>query len=68
MEKKSFAFVKELVDEMKERHESDKKLPKHKIPSRIPSNIATVPKPPKKEVIKMHISRMVKKKVSKKDK
>jgi len=53
---------------MKECHESDKKLPKHEVPSRIPSNIANVPKPPKEEVIKMHISRMVKKKVSKKDK
>jgi len=68
LEKKSFAFVKELVAEMKECHESDKKLPKHEVPSRIPSNIANVPKPPKEEVIKMHISRMVKKKVSKKDK
>lgn len=60
-EKKSFAFVKELVDEMKECHESDLKLPKQKAPAHIPRNIATEPKPPKDEVIKMYMSRMVKK-------
>ena len=58
---KSFAFVKELVDEMKECHESDLKLPKQKAPAHIPRKIVTEPKPPKDEIIKMHKSRMVKK-------
>lgn len=62
LESKSFAFVKELVDEMKECHESNLKLPKQRTPAHIPTNIATLTKPPKEEVIKKHMSRMVKKK------
>ena len=62
---KSFAFITNLVDEMKECHESNLKLPKQKAPVHIPRNIATVPKPQKEEVIKKHMSRMVKKKSKK---
>lgn len=59
LEKKSFTFVKELIDEVRE---CKSKLQRQKTPAKIPKNIATVPRPPKEEVIKMHISRIVKKK------
>ena len=50
------------MDQVVEYHEGKTKAPKPRTPAHIPKNIATVQRPPKKEVIKQHISRMVKKK------
>jgi len=62
LEDKSYTFVTELMDEVIECHEAGTKAPKLRTPAHIPKNIATVQRPPKEEVIKQHISRMVKKK------
>lgn len=61
MEKKSFGFVEELVNELQECHVSQISLPQITVPASIPTNIASIEKPPKEDVIKAHMSRMTKK-------
>ena len=61
MEKKSFGFVKELVDEIQECYTSKISLPQIPVPASIPKNIASIDQPPKEDVIKAHMSRMTKK-------
>ncbi|XP_031549029.1 uncharacterized protein LOC116286622 [Actinia tenebrosa] len=62
---KSYSFVNIMVDEIAECHKNKKTLPKIQVPEHIPKNIATVKRPPKEEVVKKHISRMIKKKKEK---
>jgi len=63
LEKKSYEFVTKLMDEISEYQEMGGKKANPTVePAHIPKNIATTERPPKEDVIRWHMSRMLKKK------
>lgn len=57
---KLYSFVDDMMAGIVECHKKNIQLLKTEIPDMIPENIATVPRPLKEEVVKNHLSRMIK--------